>query len=262
MTFTIKDAYLKKHQKFILIITHINGLNIDSIINLLTIDLGLNVIKSYDYNYDQLNNKINKLIEEGINKNKIAQTFFGSSIAIIGNTFPSHLINFKYDLHIHISISKTKYYSIYPDKSRTDYDDENKLISNNKINKYFNIKDEFLNNDNNVNDNKLDEIFDYIIDYWHYDSYGQKRYTDKYTSSNKKSNLDNISSSEIEQISSSSKIEDLTDTTSEEEINNTTDTIDTISKDNMNNISGGYKIFYKNPMKRIKNFKYNSHRNL
>lgn len=252
MTFTIKDAFLKKHQKFILIITHTNGLNIDSIINLLTIDLGLNVIKSYDYNYDQLNNKINLLIEEGINKNKIAQSFYGSSIAIIGNTFPSNLINFKPDLHIHFSISKTKYYTIFPDKSKNDYDDDIKLISNNKVNKYFNIKDEFLDNNNNIIDNKLDELFDYIIDFWHYDTYGQKRSSHKNSSPFKNTNLDNINITDIN--TSTSELEQLS--TSNEKLS------DISSEENINEISGGYKIFYKNPMKRIKDLKYKSYRNL
>jgi len=249
MSLTIKDAFLKKNNKFIIIITHINGLNTESIINLLINDLGLNVIKFYDNNYDILNNNINSIINKNqtnINliNNKNSSTYNDLSIAILSHSIPIDSIKFKPNLHIHLSISKTKYLNIFTDKTKTDYDNDLKLIINNKINKYFNIKDDLLDSNNNILDNKLDDIFDYIIDYWHYNLYNEKRLKN-----------DNINS-EIDSI----KTDSINSESKSESINSESESI---NSDNIENEQmGGYKIFYNNPMKRLKKYKYKGYRRI
>jgi len=199
MDYNIKDAFLKLNKKFILLVTHTSGIKIESIVNLLSNDLTLKTIISYDTDFSIINNKINTILEDDKNKMKLSPVYLGSSIAIIGTSFPTNLIKFNVDLHIHISISKTKYLAIYPEKTKDDYDNLSKLISNDKINKYFNIKDNNITEDNQLDESKLDEVFNYIIDFYEKSVYKTKY--EMYATKNIKS-LDNLELSDIKDTDS------------------------------------------------------------
>ena len=233
MSFNIKDAYLKFNKKFILLITYTSGINIESLIHLFKNDLEFNIVLSNNNiaeTYNDLNTNINNILFEDENKMKIAPAYFGSSIVIFGQSFPSNLIKFNYDLHIHISISKSKYYTIYPEKSKNDYDDLSKIISNNKINKYFNIKDNNITNDYQLDDTKLDEIFNFIIDYFEKNVYKSKydMYATKNNISKKQNNTINSDSDNIKNID--------TDSDNIKNIDTDSDNIKNTDSDNIKNI--------------------------
>lgn len=228
MNYNIKDAYLKLNKKFILLVTHTPGLKIDSLVNLFTNDLQLHTILFYDNDLTIINNKINSLLDDDSNKMKISPAFLGSAICIIGTTFPSKSLNFNPDLHIHLTLSKTKYYTIFPDKSRDDYDNLSKIILNDKINKYFNIKDINITEDYQIDDNKLDEIFNYIIEFYEKNVYKSKY--DMYSTKKDKKN-DNIELSDIKDSDS----DKLKDTDSDKLKDTNSDQISYIDSDDTDN---------------------------
>jgi len=189
----IYDAFLYKYKKFILAFTYTPGFDPNLIIddigktfNLFIIKLdGPSMLKSDSiFDYDKLNDKIDKLLLESsdkLNTNIIGH--YGQGILIYGLNFPLNKLKFQIDLHLHFSTSLGMFL-----KSNTNQDgqilytvdDYNKfkdILAENKVHKYFNIKSD-------VTTEVADAVFEKIIDFLEFKVYG-KDY-DKYSTKAKK----------------------------------------------------------------------------
>lgn len=165
--YTIYDAYLYNYKQFIIIVSYTPCINISNLINDLVTTFNFKQINAiYDinnideYNYDDLNNKVEKYLEENrFNIDNSFKGYYGVGILIYGHSFPSNKLKFKVDLYIHISASLNMFLK-YNDKHTKDlYNKYSLLLQTNKINKYYNIKNEI---DMDFNDKIFNKIIDFI----------------------------------------------------------------------------------------------------
>jgi hypothetical protein len=180
--FNIYQAYLYKYKKFIFCLSYTPGLDISAIIsdiqktfNLLTIKLdGSNMLKTDSiFDYDKLNNNIEKILEENNNLFKLnLPGEFGKGILLYGLNFPPNKIKTQIDLQLHISSSLSIFLKTNSDENSIpiytvdDYNNFKELLKDNKINKYYNIK-------SSIGSEFNDSIFEKIIDFLEFKVYGK-----------------------------------------------------------------------------------------
>jgi len=157
--YNVYEAFLYKNKQFIFALSFTPGLDIKKIINDISLPFNFVLIKlekNNDINYTKLNKDVNIILEENelkINSNTPIHHIKG--ILIYGISFPPKLLQFKIDIHLHISLSKNIYLKYNNDDLYNHY---LKLLDSNIIYKYFNIKDE----DININDLIFDKIIEFI----------------------------------------------------------------------------------------------------
>lgn len=169
--YNIYDAYLYKYKKLILIITHTPGLDISDLItdisqsfNMRTIKLeGPNMIKKDNldqYNYKKVNNDVANILKENNDKlNSSFKGYYGQGILLYGLSFPKSKIEFKADLHIHLSITQKLFIKLNSDVEESLYDKFKDILIENIINKYYNLKTDMTDE---INDTLFYKIIDFI----------------------------------------------------------------------------------------------------
>lgn len=211
--YNIYDAYLYKYKKFILIITHTPGLDITDLItdisqnfNMRTIKLeGPKMIKKDNldqYNYKQVNNDVANILKENNDKLKSSfKGYYGQGILLYGLSFPKSKIEFRADLHLHLSITQKLFFKLNSNVEGSLYDSFKDILSQNIINKYYNLKTVMTDEINDI-------IFYKIIDFIEQKIYG-KDY-EKYSTKNKmlKENTQTEESNKTEESKTSSQIDD------------------------------------------------------
>lgn len=188
--YNIYDAYLYKYKKLILIITYTPGLDISDLItdisqsfNMRTIKLeGPDMIKKDNleqYNYKKINNDVATILKENDDKlNSIFKGYYGQGILLYGLSFPKSKIEFRADLHLHLSVSQKMFIKLNSGVEGSLYDSFKDILSQNIINKYYNLKTDMTDEIN-------DTIFYKIIDFIEQKVYG-KNY-EEYSTKNKMS---------------------------------------------------------------------------
>lgn len=191
--YNIYDAYLYKYKKFILIITHTPGLDINDLIkdisqsfNMRTIKLeGQKMIKKDNldqFNYKKVNSDVANILKENNDKlNSIFKDYYGQGILLYGLSFPKSKIEFRADLHLHLSVTQKMFIKLNSDVDGSLYDSFKDILSQNIINKYYNLKTD-------ITDEINDTIFYKIIDFIEQKVYG-KNY-EQYSTKNKMSKED------------------------------------------------------------------------
>lgn len=173
--FNIYDAYMYKYKKFILALSYTPGLDIQPIIddmaktfNFITLKLeGPTMLKQDSiFNYEKLNEQIKKILDEN---QKIVELnipgSLGKGILLYGLNFPSSKITTPIDLQLHYSASVSMFLKANTDEfglPQYTVDDYNKfkdILSENKINKYFNIKSVV---GFEINDSTFEKIIDFL----------------------------------------------------------------------------------------------------
>jgi hypothetical protein len=211
--YNIYDAYLYKYKKLILIITYTPGLDITDLItdisqsfNMRTIKLeGPNIIKKDNldqYNYKKVNNNVANILKENDDKlNSNFKGYYGQGILLYGLSFPKTKIEFRADLHLHLSITQKLFFKLNSNVEGSLYDSFKDIISQNMINKYYNLKTDMTNEIN-------DTIFYKIIDFIELKVYG-KNY-EEYSTKNKmlKENSQSEQSDQKEESKTSSQTDD------------------------------------------------------
>jgi len=186
--YNIYEAYLYRFKKFILAFTYTPGFDIKFLIDDMQQTFNLNVIQldgdSYlksnsVFNYDKLNSDIEKILE----KNKeitLTTTNYCTGILIYGLNFPSKLLKFQIDIHLHFSLSANLFLKTNSNSTLDEYNNFKTLLADNKIHKYFNIKSTKLIDINN-------SVFDKIIDFLEFKVYDKdyKIYSTKAKKENK-----------------------------------------------------------------------------
>ena len=184
----IYDAFLYKYKKFILALTYTPGFNINYIIDDIAKTFNLQTIKlegdsmltsNSKFDYSKLSSDVNKLLAESDFKLKSnSPGFYGQGILIHGLTLPTKNLDFQIDLQLHFSTTITMFLKSNIDSDpdsdsdgiiKYTVDDYNKfkdLLSENKINKYFNLKTDPAPDLN-------DSVFDKIIDFMEIKVYGK-----------------------------------------------------------------------------------------
>lgn len=174
---SIYDAYLYKFHNFVVIISYTPGSYIKNIIKDINEPFQFNIVKlkvkNKEYQYDILNDKIEKLMAQNETYYNTNKPELIRGILIYGHTFPINKIKFNIDFHIHISLSQEVYLSINPDKTFEQYTKYKTITKDNYINKYFNVKKEITIELN-------DDIYNIIIDFIEFKVY-EKQY-EKFTS--------------------------------------------------------------------------------
>ena len=205
MSKTIYDAYLYKYKKFILIISHTPGLSVDLLVDDISKAFNLKKIKLNNLNYDELNNKINKYLEENdFNINNNLKHYLGMGLVIYGNTFPTDKLKFKQDLQLHVSSSLKMFLKYDNTNTKEIYDNLSKELVNNKINKYYNIKQPI---DIEFNNKVFDKIIDFIM-FKVYDKENYKLYSKKLNDISNtiteldSTELDKLDSTELDKLDS------------------------------------------------------------
>jgi len=173
----IYDAYLYKFKKFILAFSYTPGFDFSPIVSDISKSFALRIIHLDNNNYDDLNNKVNTIINENIQTKN--NHYVG--ILIHGLNFDQSKIKFQIDLQLHFSLSSQLFLKLNPKSSIDDYNNLKNVLNNNKINKYYNIK-----SDPTIELN--DSVFDKIIDFIEFKVYG-KNY-EELASKNKQKNFD------------------------------------------------------------------------
>ncbi len=230
MNINIKDAFLMKNKKFIILISYTPGIELNNFFDLFQKSLNLKLLFLHNdnlypnnINFINFNDLTEKIYGELSNIDKIKNipnlSKNGPAIAIFGLSFPPDKIKFNYDLHIHLSLSKKLFNKSITDNDIKNIDPEyyNKSIEftkDNKINKYFNVK----SYDDDDFNQLLDNIFDYIIEYWEKSVYGK--------------NYDKLSSKTIQK----SKIDESNDSLESERSEEITDTLEDVTE-SLNNIT-------------------------
>jgi hypothetical protein len=172
MSKNIYDAYLYKYKKFIMIISYTSGINIDFLIDDISKTFNLKKIKLSEdnNNYDELNIKIEKYLEENqFNINNSLNHHYGIGLIVYGYTFPVDKLTFKSDLQLHISCPLKMFLNFDKKNTKEIYDNLTNTLVNNKINKYYNIK-------HPINIELNNKIFDKIIDFIMSKVYDKKDY--------------------------------------------------------------------------------------
>jgi len=169
--YNVYDIYLQKYKKFILVLSYTPGLDITNIIDdmIQTFKFKLFKIDSLDLlniDYSKINNDVQHYINNCDN----------CGILITGINFPSKSLNFRCDLHLHFNLSLTLFLKTGVG-TESEYYTLKKSLTENSINKYFNIKGEVSNDIN-------DSVFDKIIDFIEFKVYG-KNYSIYSTKSSK-----------------------------------------------------------------------------
>jgi len=186
--YNIFEAYLYRFKKFILVFSYTPGFDINFIIEDIQQTFNLRVIKldgnSYlradsVFNYDKLNTDVNNLLE----KKEVSLTTitYGTAILIHGLAFPTNLLKFQIDIHLHFALSATLFLKTIEDATLQEYNNFKILLEDNIIHKYFNIK-----SDKSIDINN--SVFDKIIDYLEFKVYGEK-YTEYSTKIKKENKL-------------------------------------------------------------------------
>jgi hypothetical protein len=208
--YNIYDAYLYKYKQLILIITHTPGLDISDLItdisqsfNMRTIKLeGPNMIKKDNldqYNYKKVNNDVANILKEKDDKlNSSFKGYYGQGILLYGLSFPKTKIDFRADLHLHLSITQKLFIKLNSDVEGSLYDSFKDILSQNIINKYYNLKTDMTDEIN-------DTIFHKIIDFIEQKVYG-KNY-EEYSTKNKMLK-ENSQSEQTEESKTSSQTDD------------------------------------------------------
>jgi hypothetical protein len=207
MPHNIYEAFLYKYKKYIVALSYTPGLDVNNIITDLQETFNLTIIKldgdelltsDAKFDYDSLNNKVDKLLTENDFKLKTnLDGYYGKGILIHGLFFPPNKLTFRIDLQIHISLTVTQFLKSNLDKGYTidNYNNFKTLLETNKINKYFNVRNE-INNELN------DSIYNKIIDWLEYKIYGPNY--ELYASKNK-NNSPPIDKDKLTQLDESSE---------------------------------------------------------
>ncbi len=204
--YNVYDSFLYKYKKFILAFTYTPGFNIQFIVDDMTKTFGLFPIMLT--NISELNNKVNELLDDSkLRLETSVPGYYGQGILIYGINLPDHLMKFTIDLHLHFSLNLTNYLKLNPDSTNNDYNQLNNDIKNNKISKYYNVK-----NDPSMELN--DQVFDKIIDFIEIKVYG-KDYDSYSTKKLKEKKLSDSSNSSQSSSNSNSETEIDTDTESD-----------------------------------------------
>ena len=169
--YNIYDAFLYKYKKLILIITHTPGLDITDLItdisqnfNMRTINLeGPKIIKKDNldqYNYKKVNNDVANILKENDDKLKSSfKGYYGQGILLYGLSFPKSKIDFRPDLHLHLSITQKQFIKLNSNVEGSLYDSFADILSQNIINKYYNLKTDMTDE---INDTIFYKIIDFI----------------------------------------------------------------------------------------------------
>lgn len=168
--YNVYEAYLYKFRQFIFVLSYSPGIDIKSIIDDIALPFNFRIIKlenikdSDDFDYNKLSNDVNKIL----NENKLTINGDGpihniKGILIYGLNFPVKSLFFKVDIQYHLSLSKKLYFKFNNDDK---YEYYSKIVESNKINKYFNIKEE-------INKNINDQIYDKLIEFIEKKVYGK-----------------------------------------------------------------------------------------
>ena len=227
MSKNIYDAYLYKYKKFILIISHTPGLSVDLLVDDISKAFNLKKIKLNNLNYDELNNKINKYLEENdFNINNNLKHHLGIGLVIYGNTFPTDKLKFKQDLQLHVSCSLKMFLKYDNTNTKEIYDNLSKELVNNKINKYYNIKQPI---DIEFNNKVFDKIIDFIM-FKVYDKENYKLYSKKLNNISNTITDSNLDSTELDKLN---KLDNLDSTESDNLDSTELDNLDSTELDNI-----------------------------
>ena len=165
--YNIYEAYLYRFKKFILAFSYTPGFDIKFLIDDMQHTFNLNVIRldgsSYlrsdsVFNYDKLNADIEKILEEKKDIS-LTTTSYGTGILIYGLNFPSKLLKFQIDIHLHFALSANLFLKTDSNSTLEEYNNFKILLADNKIHKYFNIKS---NKSIDINNSVFDKIIDYL----------------------------------------------------------------------------------------------------
>lgn len=210
--YNVYDAYLYKYKKFILAFTYTPGFNINYVIDDISKAFNLQVLKLEGptmlkkdsvFDYNKLNDQVTKLLEENeMRLHTNLPEYYGKGILIYGLSFPQKSLNFQIDLQLHFSTSLPTFLksNTSPDGkiqyTVDDYNNFKEILTENKINKYYNIKGE-----QSIDLN--DSVFDKVIDFIEFKIYG-KDYELKATKSKNKK-IEPTSSTNVVSILEQSK---------------------------------------------------------
>lgn len=146
------EAYLYKYKYFILLITYFQGIKINYLLKDLKLTFDFDLIdfeNDLNSNYKSLNKKIDKYLKK---KNR-------KSLLIYGYTFPLDKLEFKPSFSININTSLNRFLSLNSKNTAELYSKQKDSLNENKINKFFNLKDTIDYDFNTL-------IFNAIIDYF------------------------------------------------------------------------------------------------
>lgn len=175
--YNVYDSFLYKNKKFILAFSYTPGFNIDFIIDDISKNFNLYVVRldgpdylnsesKSKFDFNKLNNKVGEILEESQHRlNSSVHGYFGQGILIYGLYLPNNLLKFNVDLHLHFSLNLTNFITLNPKYNGDDYKKFNEILSDNKIQKYYNVK-------TNPTIELNDQIFDKIIDFIELKVYG------------------------------------------------------------------------------------------
>jgi len=113
-----------------------------------------------------LNKEIKKISDENQQTLQLNMPgVFAKGILIYGLNFPPDKLTFPIDLQLHYSASMSMFFKAHTDELNIpiynidDYNDVKQIVSNNKINKYFNIKSVI---GTEINDGTFEKIIDFL----------------------------------------------------------------------------------------------------
>lgn len=140
----IIDALFVRHSSYIVLLSGLLP-ELESVVSDVAKDLGFtylcfNHIKG---DYNPINKRVNDLLE----KKKV------KGLILCGRQFPKDKLDFRVNLHIHLSLNKT----LFSRQKMEDYETYTEELKTNFINKYINIKPEY------DIEKIADDVFDYIV---------------------------------------------------------------------------------------------------
>ncbi len=204
--YNIYEAYLYRFKKFILAFSYTPSFDIQPIIDDMKITFNLHLIKldgdtylksNSVFNYEKLNADIEKILAD--NKEvSLTTTNYGTGILIYGLSFPTNLLKYQIDIHLHFALSANIFLKTNSKSTLEEYNNFKIILANNKIHKYFNIKSKNLTDINN-------SVFDKIIDYLEFKVYDKdyKIYSTKAIKENKIKPTSKISSDTSDTVNTS-----------------------------------------------------------
>jgi hypothetical protein len=160
----IIDAILMQKKVYNIIISGLAAELITNISKILESDFNAIVL---NYNHLELDDNLT-VVNDRVNDILLKKKDEPQIIIIIGKLFVAKKIKFQVDYHIHLSINKTLFLELYPDKTSEYYDNYADVLKTNYVNKYMNVKKE-----SDINE-IINNIFDLIIENIEKILYGDK----------------------------------------------------------------------------------------